>query len=97
MTDTLLADIDRALAGLAEVERAGDEAPAVLTTLRHQLTWCRAFIATGREPAPRPGPFSMGLVATRHFDMYGDRAALAALINEVQRAVEARLATRPAV
>jgi hypothetical protein len=39
----------------------------------------------------------MGLMATRQLDMYGQRPALAALINEVQRAVEARLGPRPAV
>ena len=30
----------------------------------------------------------MGLIATREFDMYGDRAELASLINEVQREAE---------
>ena len=39
----------------------------------------------------RPGPFSMGLIAVREFDMYGDRPELAVLINEVQRAMQAIL------
>jgi hypothetical protein len=97
MANRLLYDIDRALAELSDVERANEEGPAVVATLRRQLDWCRAFVATGREPEPRPGPFSMGLIATRQLDMYGGRPALASLINEVQRAVEARLHSRRAV
>ena len=97
MVDSLLADIDCALAELTAVERAGEEDATLLASLRRQLAWCRAFVATGREPESRPGPFSMGLMATRQFDMYGQRPALAALINEVQRAVEARMGSRPAV
>jgi len=31
-----------------------------------------------------PGPLTMGLIATREFDMYGDNPALAGLINEIQ-------------
>jgi hypothetical protein len=95
MTESLLTDIDRALAELADVERAGEEGPDVLTTLRRQLNWCRAFVATGLEPERRPGPFSMGLIATRQFDMYGARPALASLINDVQSAVERRLHSEP--
>ena len=95
MTQPLLTDIDRALAELADVERAREEAPEILATLRRQLTWCRAFIATGQEPERRPGPFTMGLIATRQFDMYGARPALATLINEVQSAVERRLHRDP--
>ena len=97
MAVSLSDDIDRALAALAQVERAGDEGHAVVTTLRRQLEWCRAYVATGREPEPRPGPFSMGLIATRQLDMYGAHPELADLINRVQYAVEARLNARPAV
>ncbi len=97
MANQLLDDIDRALAQLAEVEREREEGPEVVATLRRQLAWCRAFVATGSEPGPRPGPFSMGLVATRQLDMYGGNPALAALINEVQDAVEARLKSKRAV
>ena len=91
MVDSLLAEIDRALAELVDVEHAGEEEATVVASLQRQLGWCRAFVATGRAPEPRPGPFSMGLIATRQFDMYGQRPALAALINKVQRAVEARV------
>ena len=55
-----------------------------------QLRWCAAFAAD--EPREqRLGPFSMGLIATCEFDMYGDRPELASLINEVQRETEALL------
>ena len=94
MTDSLLDEIDRALSELSEVERAGEDAPTVVASLRRQLAWCRAFVATGREPEPRPGPFSMGLMATREYDMYGQRPELAALINRIQYAVESRLGSR---
>ena len=36
----------------------------------------------------------MGLIATREFDMYGDRPELALLINEVQREAEALFARK---
>ncbi len=63
--------------------------PAV--SIERQLNWCRRFeCGLPREPAP--GPFSMGLIAVREFDMYGDMPELASLINKVQRLVEAKLA-----
>jgi hypothetical protein len=55
-------------------------------SIRRQLNWCLAF-ARGEEPKPAPGSFSMGLIATREFDMYGDQPELARLINQIQREV----------
>jgi hypothetical protein len=49
-----------------------------------QLKWCIGFLS-GEDVEERPGPFSMGLIAVREFDMYGDQPELAQLINEVQR------------
>jgi hypothetical protein len=63
--------------------------PPAQSILR-QLTWCESFVS-GRPTETRPGPFSMGLIATREFDMYGDQPGLALSINEIQRAVEALL------
>lgn len=60
--------------------------PPAQSVLR-QLLWCEEF-ALGQPTDPRPGAFSMGLIATREFDMYGDQPDLALSINEIQRAVE---------
>ena len=48
-------------------------------------------MASNEPREERPGPFSMRLITTREFDMYGDRPELASLINEVQREAEALL------
>ena len=56
-------------------------------SITRQLRWCAA-LAAGEPREERPGAFSMGLIATREFDMYGDRPELASLINEVQRGSE---------
>ena len=45
--------------------------PPAQTILR-QLEWCRLLLL-GLPGEPRPGPFSMGIIATREFDMYGDQ------------------------
>lgn len=87
MDNALLAQIENALAQIVPMDEAG-WAPA--QSMRRQLMWCRAFVL--EEPRePMPGPFSMGLMATREFDMYGQDPELASLINEIQRAVEAGL------
>ncbi len=52
-----------------------------------QLRWCRAQIS-GEPSEPKQGPLTMGLIATREFDMWGDKPELAALINQIQRAFE---------
>lgn len=65
--------------------------PAV--SIARQLRWCVAFAAAAPREE-RPGVFSMGLIATREFDMYGDQPELASLINEVQREAEGLLALR---
>lgn len=55
--------------------------PAV--SIERQVTWCRNLVVE-KSQEERPGPFSMGLIAVREFDMYGDQSELAALINEVR-------------
>jgi hypothetical protein len=87
MKKSLLELIDAALEEVRPMVALSFQ-PAV--TIERQLNWCRRFEA-GLASEPRPGPFSMGLIAVREFDMYGDRAELSALINEVQRRVEAKL------
>lgn len=79
----LLADIDVALAELAPLAEAGwDEAQSIV----RQLRWGRAVVA-GEPVETPPGPLSIGLIATREFDMYGNRPELADRVNEIQRAM----------
>ncbi len=83
--DELLAAIDRAEAALGPLAADWDVAASIV----RQLTWCRGTVR--REPVESaPGPFSMGLMATREFDMYGSNPELAALINRIQDAMIAR-------
>jgi hypothetical protein len=82
-----LAKIDEALAQIVPMAQAG-WAPA--NSIERQLRWCRAF-ALGESRQERPGPFSMGLIATREFDMWGNEPELASLINEVEQLANIRL------
>ena len=84
----------KAQAALAQVEPMAARGWSPAGSIARQLRWCAAFAAD--EPrGQRPGPFTMGLIATREFDMYGDQPELASLINEVQRETEDRLARNP--
>ena len=76
--------LTKARAALTQVEPMAAHSWGPAESIARQLRWCVAF-ATGEPREPRPGPFSMGLIATREFDMYGDQPELASLINEVQR------------
>ncbi|HWA15148.1 MAG TPA: hypothetical protein VG817_01860 [Gemmatimonadales bacterium] len=88
MTDTaLLAEIERALARITPLaEQHWDQA----VSIQRQLLWCRGCL-TGQVPEERPGPFSMGLIAVREFDMYGNDPELASLINRIQDAMNRKL------
>lgn len=87
MDKTLLELIDSALLKIQPmVAQSFDPAVSIET----QLRWCRDF-ELGAINDPKPEPFSMGLIAAREFDMYGDQAELATLINKVQKLVEAKL------
>lgn len=88
--EELLENIDAALADICPMAARSFE-PAV--SIERQLRWCRNFVL-GNSQEDRPGPFSMGLIATREFDMYGDRPELATLINDVQDLVQAKLGLR---
>jgi len=90
MDKALLEKIDAALADICPMAAQSFE-PAV--SIERQLTWCRNFVL-GNAPEDRPGLFSMGLIAVREFDMYGDRSELAALVNDIQDLVQARLGLR---
>jgi hypothetical protein len=90
MEEALLEKID---AALAEIRPMAAQAFEPAASIERQLAWCRNFVLGGPQEDP-PGPFSMGLIAVREFDMYGDRPELAALINDVQRLMHAKLGKR---
>ena len=80
-----------ARSALEQIEPLAAQGWAPAQSIDRQLRWCVAF--AGGQPCPdRPGPFSMGLIATRELDMYGDRPELAELINRIQQEVERALA-----
>lgn len=87
MTQQALVQIEKALLEISVMARTGYQAAESIET---QLNWCKAYLS-GLPTTKRPGPFSMGLIATREFDMYGDNAELSSLINEIQHFVEAKL------
>ena len=80
-----------ARSALEQIEPLAAQGWAPAQSIARQLRWCVAF--AGGQPCPeRPGPFSMGLIATRELDMHGDRPELAELISQVQQEVERALA-----
>lgn len=83
----LLARID---AALAQIEPMASQSFAPAQSIRLQLRWCRD-VALGISREPMPGALTMGLIAVREFDMYGDRPELSTLINEVQSLMEKEL------
>ena len=84
----LLRKIEDALRG---VEKKGGDLIPSTSSIKRQLLWCRDYLSGGAQPFEMPGPFSMGLIATREFDMYGDDPELAVLINEIEREMNGRL------
>lgn len=84
MSEALLARIDSAL---AQIEPMASHSFEPALSIRRQLRWCRDFVC-GVTRESMPGRLTMGLIAVREFDMYGDRPELASLINDVQRLVE---------
>ena len=90
MRDSLLADMEQALVSLGGPAVQQAYARPVLDSLQRQLEWCRDYVS-GHEVPERPGVFSMGVIATREMDMYGDQRELAELINAIEREVLARV------
>ncbi|MFC5441610.1 hypothetical protein [Rhodanobacter ginsenosidimutans] len=80
-----------ARSALEQIEPLAAQGWAPAQSIARQLRWCVA-LASGQPGPDRPGPFSMGLIATRELDMYGDRPELAELINRIQQEVERTLA-----
>ena len=83
--------LTNAQSALAQIEPLAARGWPPAQSIARQLRWCVAF-ASGQAREDRPGPFSMGLIATRELDMYGNLPELASLINQVQQEVESALA-----
>lgn len=78
MNESLLQKIQAALQLIAPMaEKAWIPAQSILRLLK----WCEKSLL-GQPVEPRPKPFSMGLFATREFDMDGNQPDLGLLINE---------------
>ena len=86
--------LTKARAALTQIEPMAARGWAPAESIIRQLRWCAA-LAAGEPREERAGPFTMGLIATREFDMYGDQPELAALINEVQRETEDLIRRKP--
>lgn len=84
MNTELLLKIDEALSVIGPM--LSPTWPNVQSIYR-QLRWCCAQIS-GEPSEHKQGPLTMGVIATREFDMWGDKPELATLINQIQRAVE---------
>ena len=76
-------DIERAMKNVQPMADAGWDPGQ---SIARQLTWCRDAVE-GKQVETPPGPFTMALMATREFDMYGQQPELAMLINEIERAM----------
>ena len=76
--------IERIDAALEQIQPMADAGWAQAQSIARQLHWCRGVLR-GEAIERAPGPLSMGLIATREFDMYGSQPELAALINDIER------------
>jgi hypothetical protein len=83
----LVAEID---AALARIQPMADQQWGPAMSIARQLHWCRGALRGEGVETP-PGPFSMGLIAVREFDMCGNDPDLASLINRIERAMNDRL------
>jgi hypothetical protein len=69
---------------LLEIEPMAEKGWPPAISIARQLNWCLAR-ALDMPAEPMRGPLTMGLMATREFDMYGDKPELALLIYEIQQ------------
>ncbi len=89
MTDPeeLLSRIEEALAG---VEQEGGDAFPPMASVKRQLLWCRAYLR-GEPAGDPPGPFTMGTIAMRELDIYGDNPDLALEVYQIENEMNALL------
>jgi len=82
--EELLSRIEEALRG---VEQEGGDAFPPMASVKRQLLWCRGYLR-GEETGARPGPFTMGAIAIRELDMYGDNPDLALEVYQIEREMD---------
>lgn len=85
--EELVSRIEEALRG---VEQEGGDAFPPMASVKRQLLWCLAHLR-GEGPGAPPGPFTMGAIAIRELDMYGDNPDLALEIYQIEREMTALL------
>ena len=90
-SEELLIRIEEALAG---VEQEGGDAFPPMASVKRQLLWCRGYLR-GEAVGGPPGPFTMGTIAMRELDMYGDNPDLALEVYEIEKEVTALLEDKP--
>ncbi len=86
-SDELLERIEEALAG---VESEGGDAFPPMASVKRQLLWCRGYLR-GEAVGEPPAPFTMGTVAMRELDMYGDNPDLALEVYQIENEMTALL------
>ncbi len=89
MTDEeeLLSRIEEALRG---VEQEGGDAFPPMASVKRQLLWCRGYLR-GEETGAPPAPFTMGALAMRELDVYGDNPDLALEVYRIEGEMNERL------
>jgi hypothetical protein len=89
--EELLRRIEEALEG---VEQEGGDAFPPMASVKRQLLWCRGYLR-GEGPGARPGPFTMGSIAMRELDVYGDNPDLALEVYQIEGEMRSLLDGRP--
>ena len=79
--EKLLKDIDALLARLSDYRRSGLYQSESICI---QLEWCKDRLS-GKLDEAAPGPLTMGLIATREFDMWGSEPELAEEVNRIEK------------
>jgi len=89
MTDTeeLLRRIEEALEG---VEQEGGDAFPPMASVKRQLLWCRGRLR-GEAVGEPPGPLTMGTIAMRELDMYGENPDLALEVYQIEHEMNERM------
>jgi hypothetical protein len=85
--EELLRRIEEALEG---VEQEGGDGFPPLAGVKRQLLWCRGYLR-GEAVGEPPGPLTMGLIAMRELDMYGDNPELALEVYRIEGEMNERL------
>ena len=88
--EELLRRVEEALEG---VEQEGGDAFPPMVPVKRQLLWCRGYLR-GEAVGEAPGAFTMGALAMRELDMYGDNPDLALEVYQIEREMDEMLKSR---